>query len=119
MAKERVVSIDWLKCLAALLIVNSHIGVCYGKYAALATGGAIGNAIFFFCSGYALSLGRLDRFDNWYKRRLFRIYPSVVARVLVIAPIIAIITAFFSGMDCNSMSINELIGGGRNCLCFN
>lgn len=112
MAKERVVSLDWLKCLAALLIVNSHIGVCYGKYAALATGGAIGNAIFFFCSGYALSLGRFDRFDNWYKRRLFRIYPSVVARVLVIAPIIAVITAFFSGVDYNSMNINELIGGG-------
>lgn len=113
MAKERVVSLDWLKCLAAILIVNSHIGVCYGKYAALATGGAIGNTIFFFCSGYALSLGRFDRFDNWYKRRLFRLYPSVVARVLIIAPIIAMLTGLFSGEDYNILSVNWLIGGGQ------
>lgn len=108
MAKERVVSLDWLKCLAALLIVNSHMGVCYGKYAALATGGAIGNAIFFFCSGYALSLGRFDRFDNWFKRRVFRIYPSVIAKAFV-APIIAALTALFAT---GSLSMDYNVAGG-------
>lgn len=44
-----------------------------------ATGGTIGDALFMFCSGYTLFLGRIDRFDNWYKRRISRIYPSVIA----------------------------------------
>ena len=115
MAKERVVSLDWLKCLAALLIVNSHMGVCYGTYAALATGGAIGNAIFFFCSGYALSLGRFDRFDNWFKRRVFRIYPSVIAKAFV-APIIAALTVLFTT---GSLLVDYGVTRGGIPLCIN
>ena len=49
------------------------------KYEMFATGGTIGDALFMFCSGYTLFLGRIDRFDNWYKRRINRIYPSVFA----------------------------------------
>ena len=55
----------------------------YGKYSFMATGGSIGDALFFFCSGYTLFLGRMDRFDNWYKRRINRIYPSIFAWALV------------------------------------
>ena len=51
----------------------------YGKYNALATGGAIGDVLFFFCSGFTLFLGKMGRFDNWYKRRINRIYPTVFA----------------------------------------
>lgn len=51
----------------------------YGKYSILATGGAIGDVLFFFASGYTLFLGRIGRFDNWYKRRINRIYPTVFA----------------------------------------
>lgn len=40
---------------------------------------AIGDALFFFCSGFTLFLGRMGRFDNWYKRRINRIYPTVFA----------------------------------------
>lgn len=57
MAQNRNVGIDILKCIAAILITNSHMGMLYGKYSVLATGGAIGDALFFFVSGFTLFLG--------------------------------------------------------------
>ena len=73
-------SVDILKFVAVLLIVNSHFDEQYpAEYNWLATGGAIGDVLFFFCSGYTLFLGRMGRFDAWYKRRIRRIYPSVLA----------------------------------------
>lgn len=57
----------------------------YGKYSLLATGGAIGDVLFFFCSGYTLFLGRERRFDNYYKRRINRIYPTVFMWALLSA----------------------------------
>lgn len=77
--KERNIGIDILKFFAALLITNSHMELLYGKYSMLATGEAIGDVLFFFCSGFTLFLGRMGRFDNWYKRRINRIYPTVFA----------------------------------------
>lgn len=77
--KERNISINILKCIAAIAITNSHMELLYGKYSFLATGGAIGDVLFFFCSGFTLFLGRMGRFDNWYKRRINRIYPTVFA----------------------------------------
>lgn len=55
----------------------------YGDYSALATGGAIGDVLFYFCSGFTLFLGRVGRFDEWYKRRIRRIYPSVFGWAIV------------------------------------
>lgn len=52
--KERNISIDILKCIAAILITNSHMDSLYGQYSILATGGAIGDVLFFFCSGFTL-----------------------------------------------------------------
>ena len=80
---NRNLSIDILKFFAVLLITNSHFDEQYVHFKELATGGAIGDALFFFCSGYTLFLGRLGRFDTWYKRRIRRIYPSVVGLGLV------------------------------------
>lgn len=40
--KQRDISIDIIKCLAALLITNSHMELLYGKYSVLATGGGNG-----------------------------------------------------------------------------
>lgn len=37
--KYRDISIDILKFVAVLLITNSHMGLLYGKYSVLATGG--------------------------------------------------------------------------------
>lgn len=81
--QNRNLSIDLLKFFAVLLITNSHFDEQYVYCKELATGGAIGDALFFFCSGYTLFLGRLGRFDTWYKRRIRRIYPSVVGLGLI------------------------------------
>lgn len=51
--------------------------IMYTKFPILATGGVIGNSLFFFCSGFTLFLGRMGRFDNWYKNRINRVYPAV------------------------------------------
>lgn len=71
------IAIDVLKVFAVLLVLNSHMSICYPQYKFLSTGGAFGDALFFFCSGFTLFLGKLDRFDTWYKRRLSRILPAL------------------------------------------
>lgn len=81
--KKRDVAIDFVKILATLLVLNSHMGICYGSHSAFATGGGIGDALFFFVSGFTLFLGRKMNFVDWYKRRLGRIYPAVIAVGLV------------------------------------
>ena len=52
--QERDYSIDILKFFAVFLIINSHMDICYPKYSVLATGGAIGDCLFLFASGYTL-----------------------------------------------------------------
>ena len=93
LVRNRDISIDIMKCLAVILVMNSHMDLLYGKYSALATGGAIGDVLFFFASGYTILLGRGGNFFNWYKRRINRIYPTVFA--------MAIISAFFLGSKAN------------------
>ena len=73
-SKERDISIDVIKFFAVLFIINSHADMCYPKYSALATGGAIGDTLFLFCSGYTLFWGSMKRFDNWYKRLVNRFF---------------------------------------------
>lgn len=109
MKENRNISIDILKFFAAILITNSHMGLLYGKYSVLATGGAIGDALFFFCSGFTLFLGRMGRFDNWYKRRINRIYPTIFAW--------AIIRAFIFQND-YGMKHTILSGGGWFVSCI-
>ena len=83
-SKRWDLSIEMLKAIAALLVMNSHMDAMYGEYSFLGTGGAIGDALFFFCSGYALFLSsREENFFNWYKRRIQRIYPSVLVVSLI------------------------------------
>ena len=102
MLNQRDVSIDILKFFAVLLITNSHMELLYGKYSMMATGGAIGDVLFFFCSGYTLFLGRERRFDNYYKRRINRIYPTVIMWALLSS-------AFFNR---HSDMINTIVNGG-------
>lgn len=107
--KERDISIDILKCIAALLITNSHMELLYGKYSVLATGGSIGDVLFFFASGFTLFKGRMARFDNWYKRRINRIYPTVFTW--------AIIGSFAFGCQ-NDMKHTVINGGGWFVTCI-
>ena len=81
--KSRIVSIDILRFIATLAIFNHLAQLYLGRFSFLASGGAMGCSLFFFCSGYMLSLGRLDRFDGWYKRRLGRLWPTCFAVMLV------------------------------------
>ena len=78
--RKRYYFIDILKCLAVMLIVNSHMESSYGKYAFLASGGSIGLALFFFCSGLTINLS--GNFFEFYKKRIQRIYPTVFAVAL-------------------------------------
>lgn len=102
MMKERNLSIELLKFLAVLIVLNSHMDPIYGKFGYLSTGGAIGDALFFFVSGFTIFLGRFGRFDNWYKRRIKRIYPSLIVWTAVIS---------FVGVKQISVS-KAVIGGG-------
>lgn len=76
-------AISLVKFLATFFVLNSHMEICYPKYSYLATGGAFGNALFFFISGFTLFLGRKTCFADYYKRRISRIYPVVLAVLLV------------------------------------
>jgi peptidoglycan/LPS O-acetylase OafA/YrhL len=55
--KQRDISIDILKFFAVLFITNSHMDVMYEKFSGLATGGSIGDSLFFFASGFTILLG--------------------------------------------------------------
>ena len=77
--KERDCAIDIVKFFAVLLIINSHADMMYPKLQILATGGAIGDCLFLFCSGFTLFWGGQKSFGGYYKRRISRIYPSVFA----------------------------------------
>ena len=99
MVRERNAGLDLLRFLAAIFVTNSHLDICYGDYAFLATGGTIGDVLFFFCSGYTLFMkpveGGIKSFPNWYKRRFNRIFPSIFA----VAMISCIVKDDLSGRD--------------------
>lgn len=70
--------IYFLKFVAILLITNSHFKPVYeGALSQFAFGGAMGCALFFFCSGYTLALGKFDAFGSWMLKRVLRIYPTL------------------------------------------
>lgn len=83
--KKRDISIDWIKFFCVFLIINSHSDIMYPKFSMLATGGSIGDCLFLFVSGYTLWLNRtiFPSFANWYKRRINRIYPTVIVWLMV------------------------------------
>lgn len=78
-----------LKAIAAILITNSHYGSVWPT-PALATGGAIGNTLFFLVSGFCLSNTNCG-FFIWIKKRFLRLYPSVI-----IATVIGIVLGVYS-----------------------
>lgn len=82
----KVPSSTVLRFVAILLIANSHLDALY-PISSLATGGSIGNALFFMLSGYGLFLSAIIRpgpFLTWYGRRIVRIYPALwIASILI------------------------------------
>jgi len=75
MDNDRSPALDVLRAVAIVLITNSHLDAIYPD-ARASTGGAFGNAVFFFISGWGLARGiaPTTRFAPWLLRRLSRIY---------------------------------------------
>lgn len=73
--------ISLIRFVATLLITNSHFDNLYPTgYSFLSTGGMIGNALFFFCSGYTLYYSVCSKkygSMKWLLKRLLRLYPSI------------------------------------------
>jgi surface polysaccharide O-acyltransferase-like enzyme len=70
--------ISLLRFVATILITNSHFDVLFPEgFKTLATGGMIGNALFFLCSGYTLFQSNRSDFFKWYTKRYLRIVMSV------------------------------------------
>jgi peptidoglycan/LPS O-acetylase OafA/YrhL len=83
---QRREDLVFIRFLAILLITNSHLDSLY-PFPQLATGGAIGNSLFFMISGYGLALSNQVKkrpFSEWYGRRLKRVYPPVFAVTLFV-----------------------------------
>lgn len=82
-------STNFLRVLAIILVVNSHMDTVYPpRFAFLATGGMIGNALFFMLSACGLMVSMQNHprgFVEWYARRIIRIYPSVWVTVLLLS----------------------------------
>lgn len=70
-----------LKAFAALLIINSHYDQIY-PIEELATGGAIGNAIFFAISGFCL-YPVSETFIQWIPNRLAKLYIPTLIMTMV------------------------------------
>ena len=99
--KEKNLSLELVKFFAVILVANHWMAPLYIKYKVLSTGGAIGDVLFFFASGFTLFLGRFGRFDNWYKRRIKRIYPSVIA-----------FAGILTLMSVKQTTVNQIVSGG-------
>ncbi|MDD3589547.1 MAG: acyltransferase [Thermoguttaceae bacterium] len=66
--------VTFLRCLAAVLITNSHFTGIYPTNL-IANGGLLGNVLFFAVSGFCL-YNIKDSFFIWYYKRIVRIYPA-------------------------------------------
>ena len=77
---------DFVRFLGIMLITNSHLDSLY-PLPQLATGGALGNALFFIISGYGLVRSyacRTTSLPAWFSRRITKIYPSVIIVTLFV-----------------------------------
>jgi peptidoglycan/LPS O-acetylase OafA/YrhL len=75
-----------LRAIALVLIFNSHM-YDYYPISFIATGGAIGNSLFFFLSGYGIYESykkKTKQFSHWIGDRINRIYPAVWIVVICI-----------------------------------
>ncbi|MCS5422115.1 MULTISPECIES: hypothetical protein [Psychrilyobacter] len=67
--------ITFLRAFGAMIITNAHYTTIY-PYPILASGGLLGDVIFFAVSGYCISQIK-DNFLKWYKGRVIRVYTPV------------------------------------------
>lgn len=87
--RNKILGIELLKFIAALMITNSHLKLFYvAPYTPLGTFGAPGNALFFFISGLTLAYGEKSTFPVWYKKRIKRIWPSIIVWSTFLGPLL-------------------------------
>lgn len=67
--------INVLRFFAVILVLNSHYEMLYPN-PVFATGGALGNSLFFISSGFVL-VNVKEKFHRWYLKRLSRIFIPV------------------------------------------
>lgn len=72
--------INYLKFIATLLITNSHFEDIW-PVSAMASGGLLGNILFFAVSGFLL-FNIKDSFHKWFLKRFLRVYPAMAAFTL-------------------------------------
>ena len=68
--------IVFLRFLGVCLITNSHLGNVW-PISQLATGGALGNSIFFFVSGYCISKTN-QNFGKWIFKKIRKLYVPIL-----------------------------------------
>ena len=76
----------FLRFIAILLVINSHMDEIY-PLPLFATGGAIGNALFFMLSAYGLLLSQQahpQTLTTYMSKRLIRIYPVIWSSLLLL-----------------------------------
>ena len=79
--KSKFYFIDYVRAFAAIIIINSHFDSLY-PVPVLATGGAIGNALFFAVSGFCLWPIK-NRFGSWYAEKIIRLYIPTLIMTLI------------------------------------
>lgn len=84
MNKKYNISLNFLKILAILLIINSHADILYpSKIKFFATGGSIGNELFFLISGYLFN--RKNDISADIKKRFIKLYlPTYIIIIITI-----------------------------------
>lgn len=78
--EERLYYIDFIKIIGILLIINSHMDSVY-PIKAIATGGALGNALFFISSGVLLR--NINMNHNFWKKFMLKIYIPTEIMILL------------------------------------
>lgn len=101
---KRDITLDILKFVAVILITNSHFRSLYQDISPkLATGGVIGDALFFFTAGFAMNLGKsaLNGFVEFIHNKFRRLYPTFIAY--------AVLSSFALGV---SVTWYDIVGFG-------
>lgn len=83
-----------LRAIACLLITNSHQEEIY-PIRILASGGLLGDVIYFAISGFCLYSVAQQRFSPWYYKRLKRVYPPVwlTAGTLIVTGVYGVVSS--------------------------
>lgn len=80
---KRNISLDILRIISLLLIINSHADLLYPeKVRFIASGGAIGNGLFFSLSGYFYHESKINKWKA-IESRFFRLFIPAWIMIIV------------------------------------